>query len=58
MCDMVVRPGFGDMGRPVRLSANAFGIKLPNFDVHQYDVDIKESAPPARNETPPITLGS
>lgn len=38
--NLPTRPGFGDLGRKIRLLSNCFKIKIPSGFVYHYDVDI------------------
>ena len=46
------RPGYGTVGRPIKLFANFFQLKLPSNDtVYHYDVSIEpEPVKPVRRE--------
>ncbi|KAG0307405.1 hypothetical protein BGZ98_000370, partial [Dissophora globulifera] len=48
--EFVRRPDVGTMGRPVTIRANFFEItRLPNLNVHHYDVTITPDVPPLLN---------
>jgi len=41
LTELVIRPDFGNVGRPIRLRTNFFQIKnLPGTDIYHYDVTI------------------
>uniref|UniRef100_A0A8K9XE97 Uncharacterized protein n=1 Tax=Oncorhynchus mykiss TaxID=8022 RepID=A0A8K9XE97_ONCMY len=42
------RPGFGTMGKPIKLLANCFQVDIPKMDVYLYEVDIKPEKCPRR----------
>lgn len=42
------RPGFGTMGKPIKLLANCFQVEIPKMDVYLYEVDIKPDKCPRR----------
>lgn len=42
------RPGYGTMGKPIKLLANCFQVDIPKMDVYLYDVDIKPERCPRR----------
>jgi eukaryotic translation initiation factor 2C len=48
--EFVKRPGFGRLGRPIRIRANYFEItNLPGSNIHHYDIDISPEVPPTLN---------
>ena len=48
--DFVKRPGLGRVGRQIKVRANFFEIKkLPDANIHHYDVTITPEVPPALN---------
>uniref|UniRef100_A0A3B4AHE9 Protein argonaute N-terminal domain-containing protein n=1 Tax=Periophthalmus magnuspinnatus TaxID=409849 RepID=A0A3B4AHE9_9GOBI len=42
------RPGYGTIGKPIRLLANCFQVEIPKIDVYLYEVDIKPDKCPRR----------
>nr|XP_023668880.1 protein argonaute-3 [Paramormyrops kingsleyae] len=42
------RPGYGTMGKPIKLLANCFQVEIPKMDVYLYEVDIKPEKCPRR----------
>uniref|UniRef100_A0A669DVL1 Argonaute RISC catalytic component 3a n=1 Tax=Oreochromis niloticus TaxID=8128 RepID=A0A669DVL1_ORENI len=42
------RPGYGTMGKPIKLLANCFQVEIPKMDVYLYEVDIKPDKCPRR----------
>ena len=42
------RPGYGTMGKPIKLLANCFQVDIPKIDVYLYEVDIKPEKCPRR----------
>ena len=42
------RPGYGTMGKPIKLLANCFQVEIPKIDVYLYEVDIKPDKCPRR----------
>ncbi len=42
------RPGYGTMGKPIKLLANCFEVEIPKMDVYLYEVDIKPEKCPRR----------
>ncbi|KAF3839440.1 hypothetical protein F7725_018157 [Dissostichus mawsoni] len=42
------RPGFGTVGKPIKLLANYFEVEIPKMDVFHYEVDIKPDKCPRR----------
>uniref|UniRef100_A0AAY4E5W3 Protein argonaute-1 n=1 Tax=Denticeps clupeoides TaxID=299321 RepID=A0AAY4E5W3_9TELE len=42
------RPGYGTVGKPIKLLANCFQVEIPKMDVYLYDVDIKPDKCPRR----------
>ncbi|KAJ2919770.1 hypothetical protein MD484_g671, partial [Candolleomyces efflorescens] len=42
--DLPVRPGFGTAGRPIKLRANFFPVKVPKGPIYEYDVAITPKA--------------
>uniref|UniRef100_A0A673MCJ6 Protein argonaute-3-like n=1 Tax=Sinocyclocheilus rhinocerous TaxID=307959 RepID=A0A673MCJ6_9TELE len=42
------RPGYGTMGKPIKLLANCFQVDIPKMDVYLYDVDITPEKCPRR----------
>uniref|UniRef100_A0A8C9X2D7 Argonaute RISC catalytic component 3b n=1 Tax=Sander lucioperca TaxID=283035 RepID=A0A8C9X2D7_SANLU len=42
------RPGFGTLGKPIKLLANCFQVDIPKIDVYLYEVDIKPDKCPRR----------
>ncbi|KTG37073.1 hypothetical protein cypCar_00007877 [Cyprinus carpio] len=42
------RPGYGTMGKPIKLLANCFQVDIPKMDVYLYEVDIKPEKCPRR----------
>uniref|UniRef100_A0A8C8CL92 Eukaryotic translation initiation factor 2C 3 n=1 Tax=Oncorhynchus tshawytscha TaxID=74940 RepID=A0A8C8CL92_ONCTS len=42
------RPGFGTMGKPIKLLANCFQVDIPKMDVYLYEVDINPEKCPRR----------
>uniref|UniRef100_A0A8C2F0Z1 Argonaute RISC catalytic component 3b n=1 Tax=Cyprinus carpio TaxID=7962 RepID=A0A8C2F0Z1_CYPCA len=42
------RPGYGTMGKPIKLLANCFQVDIPKMDVYLYDVDIQPEKCPRR----------
>uniref|UniRef100_A0A3B1JQZ7 Protein argonaute N-terminal domain-containing protein n=1 Tax=Astyanax mexicanus TaxID=7994 RepID=A0A3B1JQZ7_ASTMX len=42
------RPGYGTMGKPIKLLANCFQVDIPKMDVYLYEVDIKPERCPRR----------
>uniref|UniRef100_A0A671QSQ2 Protein argonaute-3-like n=1 Tax=Sinocyclocheilus anshuiensis TaxID=1608454 RepID=A0A671QSQ2_9TELE len=42
------RPGYGTMGKPIKLLANCFQVDIPKMDVYLYDVDINPEKCPRR----------
>ncbi|CAA7266206.1 unnamed protein product [Cyclocybe aegerita] len=42
--EIPVRPGFGTEGRPIKLRANFFPVKVPKGPLHEYDVTISPTA--------------
>lgn len=42
------RPGYGSMGKPIKLLANCFQVEIPKIDVYLYEVDIKPDKCPRR----------
>ena len=50
--EFVMRPGFGSMGREIRVRANYFEItSLPRINIHHYDIIIKPEVPPSLNRS-------
>lgn len=45
---MPQRPGYGTMGKPIKLLANCFQVEIPKMDVYLYEVDIKPDKCPRR----------
>ncbi|TRY78962.1 hypothetical protein DNTS_014719 [Danionella cerebrum] len=45
---MPQRPGYGTMGKPIKLLANCFQVEIPKMDVYLYEVDIKPEKCPRR----------
>ncbi|KAL0948418.1 hypothetical protein HGRIS_010999 [Hohenbuehelia grisea] len=39
--DLPPRPGFGTVGKAIKLRANFFPLKVPNRPLYEYDVDLK-----------------
>ncbi|XP_016407239.1 protein argonaute-3-like [Sinocyclocheilus rhinocerous] len=42
------RPGYGTMGKPIKLLANCFQVDIPKMDVYLYEVDINPEKCPRR----------
>ncbi|XP_016341363.1 protein argonaute-3-like [Sinocyclocheilus anshuiensis] len=42
------RPGYGTVGKPIKLLANCFQVEIPKMDVYLYEVDIKPEKCPRR----------
>jgi hypothetical protein len=42
--DLPLRPGFGTVGRPIKLRANFFPVKIPAGSLYEYDVAISPTA--------------
>lgn len=42
------RPGYGTIGKPIKLLANCFQVEIPKIDVYLYEVDIKPDKCPRR----------
>uniref|UniRef100_A0AAQ5X1A2 Protein argonaute-1 n=1 Tax=Amphiprion ocellaris TaxID=80972 RepID=A0AAQ5X1A2_AMPOC len=42
------RPGYGTIGKPIKLLANCFQVEIPKIDVCLYEVDIKPEKCPRR----------
>lgn len=42
------RPGYGTVGKPIKLLANCFQVEIPKIDVYLYEVDIKPDRCPRR----------
>lgn len=42
------RPGYGNIGKPIKLLANCFQVEIPKIDVYLYEVDIKPDKCPRR----------
>ncbi|XP_077404063.1 protein argonaute-3 isoform X2 [Vanacampus margaritifer] len=42
------RPGYGTVGKPIKLLANCFQVDIPKIDVYLYEVDIKPDKCPRR----------
>lgn len=42
------RPGYGTIGKPIKLLANCFQVEIPKIDVYFYEVDIKPDRCPRR----------
>uniref|UniRef100_A0AAQ4NS90 Argonaute RISC catalytic component 3a n=1 Tax=Gasterosteus aculeatus aculeatus TaxID=481459 RepID=A0AAQ4NS90_GASAC len=42
------RPGYGTLGKPIKLLANCFQVEIPKIDVYLYEVDIKPDKCPRR----------
>uniref|UniRef100_A0A8D3CZW2 Protein argonaute-1 n=1 Tax=Scophthalmus maximus TaxID=52904 RepID=A0A8D3CZW2_SCOMX len=42
------RPGYGTVGKPIKLLANCFQVEIPKIDVYLYEVDIKPDKCPRR----------
>uniref|UniRef100_A0A8P4JY84 Protein argonaute-1 n=1 Tax=Dicentrarchus labrax TaxID=13489 RepID=A0A8P4JY84_DICLA len=42
------RPGYGTIGKPIKLLANCFQVDIPKIDVYLYEVDIKPDKCPRR----------
>jgi len=42
------RPNNGQIGKSISLKANYFSVKIPNGDIHQYDIDINPDGCPRR----------
>ncbi|XP_026999650.1 protein argonaute-3 isoform X3 [Tachysurus fulvidraco] len=42
------RPGYGTMGKPIKLLANCFQVDIPKMDVYLYEVGIKPERCPRR----------
>uniref|UniRef100_A0A3P9NUX8 Protein argonaute-3-like n=1 Tax=Poecilia reticulata TaxID=8081 RepID=A0A3P9NUX8_POERE len=42
------RPGYGSIGKPIKLLANCFQVEIPKIDVYLYEVDIKPEKCPRR----------
>lgn len=42
------RPGYGTIGKPIKLLANCFQVEIPKIDVYLYEVDIKPDRCPRR----------
>uniref|UniRef100_A0A674EZP0 Protein argonaute-3-like n=1 Tax=Salmo trutta TaxID=8032 RepID=A0A674EZP0_SALTR len=42
------RPGFGTMGKPIKLLANCFQVDIPKMDIYLYEVDINPEKCPRR----------
>lgn len=46
---MVARPGYGTIGKRVKVSANVYRMHFQPIPIHQYNVEIKPVAQPYRN---------
>uniref|UniRef100_A0A7N8WS37 Argonaute RISC catalytic component 3b n=1 Tax=Mastacembelus armatus TaxID=205130 RepID=A0A7N8WS37_9TELE len=42
------RPGYGSIGKPIKLLANCFQVEIPKIDIYLYEVDIKPDKCPRR----------
>ncbi|CAB4490634.1 unnamed protein product [Rhizophagus irregularis] len=48
--EFVKRPGFGRLGRPIRIRTNYFEItNFPDSNIHHYDIVISPEVPPTLN---------